>query len=87
MITNKIKEIKVGFNLLLWTTHLVEKDFHLLEKLKATGYDGVEVPIFEGKVEHYQKINSVLNDIGLDYISCSPFRVPIALLESARSNI
>ena len=27
------------------------------------------------------------HDIGLDYVSCSPFRVPIALLESARSNI
>ena len=58
--------MKIGFNLLLWTTNLVEKDFHLLEKLKDTGYDGVEIPIFEGKVEDYQKINKVLNDIGLD---------------------
>ena len=30
---------------------------NLLEQLKNTGYDGVEIPIFEGKVEHYQKIN------------------------------
>ena len=58
--------MKIGFNLLLWTTNFVEKDFHLLEKLKDTGYDGVEIPIFEGKVEHYQKINNVLNDIGLE---------------------
>ena len=44
--------MKIGFNLLLWTTNLEEKDFYLLEKLKKTGYDGVEIPIFEGKVEH-----------------------------------
>ena len=42
--------MKIGFNLLLWTTNLVEKDFHLLEQLKNAGYDGVEIPIFEGKV-------------------------------------
>ena len=52
--------MKIGFNLLLWTTHLVEKDFHLLEKLKSTGYDGVEIPIFEGKIDHYKKIKKVL---------------------------
>lgn len=53
--------MKIGFNLLLWTTHLVEKDFYLLEKLKSAGYDGVEIPIFEGKVEHYKKIKNVLD--------------------------
>ena len=58
--------MKIGFNLLLWTTHLVEKDFYLLEKLKSTGYDGVEIPIFEGKVEHYKKIKNVLDFNGLE---------------------
>ena len=33
--------MKIGFNLLLWTTNLGLKDFHLLEKLKKAGYDGV----------------------------------------------
>ena len=58
--------MKIGFNLLLWTTHLVEKDFYLLEKLKSAGYDGVEIPIFEGKVEHYKKIKNVLDVNGLE---------------------
>ena len=53
--------MKIGFNLLLWTTHLVEKNFYLLEKLKSAGYDGVEIPIFEGKVEHYNEIKNVLD--------------------------
>ena len=63
--------MKIGFNLLLWTTNLVEKDYHLLEKLKKTGYDGVEIPIFEGKIENYQKINKILNDIGLESTAIS----------------
>ena len=46
---------------MLWTTNLVEKDLHLLETLKKVGYDGVEIPIFEGEVEHFYKI-------GQDYI-------------------
>ena len=26
--------MKIGFNMLLWTTHLVEEQFDLLEKIK-----------------------------------------------------
>ena len=26
--------MKIGFNLLLWTTFLSEKDFHIIDKLK-----------------------------------------------------
>ena len=33
--------MKIGFNMLLWTTHLVEDQFDLLEKIKKVGYDGV----------------------------------------------
>ena len=61
--------MKIGFNLLPWPTNLEEKDFHLLGKLYKTGYDGVEILKFEGKVVHYQKINKVLNDIGLQIIN------------------
>ncbi len=57
--------MKIGFNVLLWTTFVTEKDFHLFEKLKATGYDGVEVPIFEGNPDHYAKVGQALNDNGL----------------------
>ena len=68
--------MKIGFNLLLWTTHLVEKDFYLLEKLKSAGYDGVEIPIFEGKVEHYKKIKSVLDVNGLESVSYTHLTLP-----------
>ena len=56
--------MKIGFNMLLWTTNLVEEEFHLLEKIKNVGYDGVEIPIFGGeeKIEHFQNIGKVLKD-------------------------
>jgi D-psicose/D-tagatose/L-ribulose 3-epimerase len=57
--------MKTGFNLLLWTTHVTEADFPLLEKLKAAGYDGVEVPLFEGDFSHFERVAGALRDNGL----------------------
>lgn len=57
--------MKIGFNLLLWSTFIEEADFHLLETLKQVGYDGVEVPVFRGEVAHYAKIGQALRDNGL----------------------
>jgi D-psicose/D-tagatose/L-ribulose 3-epimerase len=57
--------MKTGMNLLLWTTHVTADHFPILAKLKKTGFDGVEIPIFEGDVEHYQKIRRELDNQGL----------------------
>jgi D-psicose/D-tagatose/L-ribulose 3-epimerase len=57
--------MKTGMNLLLWTTHVTADHFPILAKLKKTGFDGVEIPIFEGDVEHYQKIRKELDNQGL----------------------
>jgi D-psicose/D-tagatose/L-ribulose 3-epimerase len=57
--------MKIGFNLLLWAKHITEADFHLLETLKKVGYDGVEVPLFEGDLAHYTKLGQALKDNGL----------------------
>ena len=40
--------MKTGMNLLLWTTHVTEEHFPLFAKLKKTGFDGVELPLFAG---------------------------------------
>ncbi|TLV04885.1 sugar phosphate isomerase/epimerase [Klebsiella indica] len=55
----------LGINLLLWTTHVSEKDLPLLERLKKTGFDGVEIPVFHGEPEKYQKIGQWLRELGL----------------------
>jgi len=57
--------MKAGFNMLLWTTHVTEEHFPLFEKLRSVGYDGVEVPIFEGDTAHFKKISKTLGDNGL----------------------
>jgi len=57
--------MKTGFDMLLWTTHVTEEDFPMLEKIKQVGYDGVEIPIFAGDVEHFEKVGKVIKDNGL----------------------
>jgi D-psicose/D-tagatose/L-ribulose 3-epimerase len=57
--------MKTGMNLLLWTTHVTEQLFPTIAKLKQTGFDGIEVPIFEGDVNHYKRIGQELKNNGL----------------------
>lgn len=58
--------MKIGFNLLLWTGHFTEDQFGILPRLKAVGYDGAEIPIFDvSDLGHYQKIGQALKDNGL----------------------
>lgn len=57
--------MKIGMNMLLWTTSVDEQYFPLIEKLKTTGFDGIEIPIGEGNAEDYRKIGNFLQDLGL----------------------
>ena len=57
--------MKTGMNLLLWATHVTEEHFPLISTLRATGFDGVEIPIFEGDASHYKKIQAELFKNGL----------------------
>jgi D-psicose/D-tagatose/L-ribulose 3-epimerase len=58
--------MKIGFNLLLWTTHLDESQLPVVEGLKRTDYHGVEVPIFQGDEAHYRGMARRLDDLGLE---------------------
>ncbi|MGP4694242.1 sugar phosphate isomerase/epimerase family protein [Agrobacterium cavarae] len=51
--------------MLLWTTHVDDRHIHILETLKQTGFDGVEIPIFSGAPDAYARIGKRLSDIGL----------------------
>lgn len=57
--------MKTGFNLLLWTGHVTEELYPTIQKIKKVGYDGVEIPLFGGDVEHYQSLGEFLRDTGL----------------------
>jgi D-psicose/D-tagatose/L-ribulose 3-epimerase len=58
--------MKIGMNLLLWTTHVTEEHYPQLEKIKSTGFDGVEIPIFGGGTDaHYHKLHKKLDELRL----------------------
>jgi D-psicose/D-tagatose/L-ribulose 3-epimerase len=63
--------MKIGMNLLLWTPFVTEEHFGILPKLKATGFDGVEVPLFGGDVKHYEKVGKAIKDNGLGCTTCT----------------
>ncbi len=63
--------MKTGINLLLWTPFVTEEHFGILETLKSTGYDGVEVPLFSGDTDHYKKVGAAIKDNGLGCTSCT----------------
>jgi D-psicose/D-tagatose/L-ribulose 3-epimerase len=62
--------MKTGFNLLLWATHITGEHYPLFGKLKKVGYDGVELPLFEGDAGHYQAIAKEIKNQGLACSSC-----------------
>lgn len=59
--------MKIGMNLLLWTGHVTEAHYGVLQALKDTGFDGVEVPVFDvSDTAHYAALARMLDDIGLE---------------------
>lgn len=58
--------MKYGMNLLLWTDQLTEDHLPILERLKALGYDGVELPMFTLDVDDYARWGKRLDDLGLE---------------------
>ena len=58
--------MRYGMNLLLWTTHVSEAHWPMLERLKAIGYDIVEVPVFETEdAAAYARLGARLSAQGL----------------------
>lgn len=58
-----------GMNLLLWGTEINEDLFPVLEQIKAMGFDGVEVPIFDVNPENWYTWRKKLDELGLKRIA------------------
>lgn len=71
--------MRAGFNLLLWTTSITDAHWPAIEAIQAAGYDGVEVPLFEGTPESYAALGRRLDSIGLA-------RTTVAVIPSAEVN-
>jgi D-psicose/D-tagatose/L-ribulose 3-epimerase len=72
--------MKFGFNLLLWTPHVTKEHLPILKALKAEGYDGVEIPMFEGTPDHYAWLGGELDKLGLG-------RTTVSVLGSGQNSI
>jgi D-psicose/D-tagatose/L-ribulose 3-epimerase len=57
--------MRIGFNLLVVGGFITPDHAPVFERLKALGYDGVEIPVMEGDVAHYERLGRLIRDIGL----------------------
>jgi len=51
--------------MLLWTNHVTEEHYPIVDQLKETGYDGIELYMGDGDVSHYTKLGNHFSDLGL----------------------
>ncbi len=59
--------MKIGMNMLLWTGHVTADHFTTIQAIKDTGFDGVEIPIFDtANPGHYRDLARRLDDMGLE---------------------
>ncbi|MCA1408918.1 sugar phosphate isomerase/epimerase [Ensifer sp. IC3342] len=68
--------MKIGMCMFLWTTSVGRKHETLLRDIKATGFDGVEIPIFEGTPDDYHRLGALLDGIGLERTAVSAMSNP-----------
>ncbi len=79
--------MKIGMCMFLWTTHVSSAHEDLLRDIKATGFDGVEIPIFEGNADEYRQLADLLDSIGLERTAVSAMGDPSMNLISPDSHV
>ena len=68
--------MKIGMCMFLWTTSVGRKHEKLLRDIRQTGFDGVEIPIFEGTPDDYRRLGDLLDRIGLERTAVSAMGDP-----------
>ncbi|MEH6747503.1 MAG: sugar phosphate isomerase/epimerase family protein [Maribacter arcticus] len=57
--------MKIGMNMLLWTNHVTEEHYPIIDTLKETGYDGIELYMGDGDLTHYKKLGDHISKLDL----------------------
>lgn len=74
--------MKIGMCLFLWTTRVGAEHEALLADIRATGFDGVEVPVFDGVPSDYARLGKMLDGLGLARTAVSAIGDPAMALIS-----
>lgn len=75
--------MKIGMCMFLWTTHIGPEHEPLLKDLRETGFDGVEIPVFEGSPRDFGRTARMLDDLGLERTAVAAIGDPALNLISA----
>jgi D-psicose/D-tagatose/L-ribulose 3-epimerase len=62
--------MKFGANTFIWSDHFGPDQFELLPKLKAAGFDGIELPLLDPKPMQNPEIRRALETNGLECTFC-----------------
>jgi len=68
--------LKIGMCMFLWTTHVGPEHEPLLKDIRETGFDGVEIPVFEGSPADYEKLGKMLDGLELERTAVSAIGDP-----------
>jgi D-psicose/D-tagatose/L-ribulose 3-epimerase len=63
--------MKFGANTFIWSDHFGSEQFHLLPRLKETGFDGVELPLLDHPVRVDPRLRYELQFAGLECTFCA----------------
>jgi D-psicose/D-tagatose/L-ribulose 3-epimerase len=75
--------MKIGMCMFLWTTNIGPEHEALLADIKATGFDGVEIPVFEGTPDDFAATGAMLDRLGLERTAVAAMGDPAMNLISA----
>lgn len=57
--------MKIGMNMLLWTNHVTEEHYHIIDDLQEVGFNGMELFLGEGNGAHYSKLGTHFSTINM----------------------
>jgi len=75
--------MKLGMCMFLWTTKVDAQHQALMADIRATGFDGVEIPVFEGTPADYARLGTMLDGLDLQRTAVSAIGDPALDLISA----
>jgi D-psicose/D-tagatose/L-ribulose 3-epimerase len=70
--------MKLGINLLCLTDLVEDEHLGRIGQLRDLGYDGVEVPVLQGDVAHYERLGRELDKVGIGRSTTSIVQTPEA---------